>query len=222
MEKVRIVVADDQNLFREMMTSYLNQDPELEVTGEATSGEEALEKVKSLKPDVVLLDIVMPDIDGIEVTRVIKRDYPETKVVLLTGYHQEKFIFEALQMGASGYLSKDSSAEQVKEAVRTAMRGESLLEPKITTQLIHEFIKMRAVDREPSREPKKESALSLLTAREKEILALIAKGKSNQEISGELFISEYTVKTHISNLFRKLNLNDRVQAVLFAIENGIR
>jgi len=170
----------------------------------------------------VLLDIVMPDIDGIEVTRMIKRDFPETKVVLLTGYHLEKFIFEALQMGASGYLSKDSSAEQVKEAVRTAMRGESLLEPKITTQLIHEFVKLRRSEKEPSRESKKESAVGSLTAREKEILALIAKGKSNQEISADLFISEYTVKTHISNLFRKLNLNDRVQAVLFALENGIR
>jgi DNA-binding NarL/FixJ family response regulator len=222
MEKVRIVVADDQNLFREMMISFLNQDPEIEVTGEATSGEETLQQVRALRPDVVLLDIVMPDIDGIEVTKIIKKEFPETKVVLLTGYHQEKFIFEALQMGASGYLSKDSSADQVKEAVRTAMRGESLLEPKITTQLIHEFVKLRRTEKEPFKEPRKESAVGSLTAREREILALIAKGKSNQEISTDLFISEYTVKTHISNLFRKLNLNDRVQAVLFALENGIR
>ena len=157
-------------------------------------------------------------------TGQIKKNLPEVRVVLLTGYHQERYIFEALQMGASGYLSKDSTSQSVKDAVRTAYRGESLLEPKMTTQLINEFIKMKKGDklRQLEETPVEDAGLRSLTAREREILKLIAQGKSNQDISSELFISEHTVKTHISNLFRKLGMTDRVQAVLFAIEKGVR
>ncbi|HEY4000339.1 MAG TPA: response regulator transcription factor [Candidatus Xenobia bacterium] len=221
-KKIRVLVADDQNLFREMMIASLSSEPDIDVVGASVSGEETLSMVSDLKPDVVLMDIILPDVDGITVTGKIKRDCPEVKVVLLTGYHQERYIFEALQMGASGYLSKDSTAQTVKDAVRTAHQGESLLEPKVTTQLITEFVKMKRGDRTRPEEPQVEDGLRGLTTREREILKLIAQGKSNQDISSELFISEHTVKTHISNLFRKLGMTDRVQAVLFAIEKGLK
>src|SRR5580658_9342720 len=150
-KKIRVLVADDQNLFREMMIVSLGAEPDIDVVGAAVSGAETLAMVRSLKPDVVLMDIILPDVDGITVTGQIKKESPDVKVVLLTGYHQERYIFEALQMGASGYLSKDSTAQSVKEAVRTAYSGESLLEPKVTTQLIAEFIKMKRGER--SRQP---------------------------------------------------------------------
>ncbi|MHB2021083.1 MAG: response regulator [Candidatus Xenobia bacterium] len=217
-----MLVADDQNLFREMMINHLGMEPDIEVVGASVSGEETLEMVRNLQPDVVLMDIILPDVDGITVTGQIKRTLPDVKVVLLTGYHQERYIFEALQMGASGYLSKDATAQTVKDAVRTAYRGESLLEPKVTTQLITEFVKMKKGDRPKQPEEAPEDGLRGLTTREREILRLIAQGKSNQDISTELFISEHTVKTHISNLFRKLGMTDRVQAVLYAIEKGVR
>ena len=220
--KIRVLVADDQNLFREMMINHLGMEPDIEVVGASVSGEETLDMVRSLQPDVVLMDIILPDVDGITVTGQIKRAQPDVKVVLLTGYHQERYIFEALQMGASGYLSKDATAQTVKDAVRTAYRGESLLEPKVTTQLITEFVKMKKGDRPRQPEEPQEDGLRGLTTREREILKLIAQGKSNQDISTELFISEHTVKTHISNLFRKLGMTDRVQAVLYAIEKGVR
>ncbi len=222
-KKIRVLVADDQNLFREMMMVSLGQETDIEVVGASVSGEETLGMVRNLKPDVVLMDIILPDVDGITVTGQIKKDFPQVKVVLLTGYHQERYIFEALQMGASGYLSKDSTAQSVKDAVRTAHQGESLLEPKITTQLITEFVKMKKGDRpRQPEEPAQEDGLRGLTSREREILKLIAQGKSNQDISSELYISEHTVKTHISNLFRKLGMTDRVQAVLYAIEKGVK
>ena len=217
-KSIRVLVADDQNLFREMMVGYLVREENIVVVGEAESGSETLTKVKSLRPDVVLLDIQLGDMDGIEVTDLIKLHDPDCRVVLLTGFHNEVYIFQAFKKGCSGYLSKDTSMEKVLEAVRKAYKGDALLEPADTTRIIREY---EQVDRK-SRSTEKPAEEIKLTPREREILALIADALSNQEIADRLFISEYTVKTHVSNLFRKLGINDRVQAVLYALQRGIR
>ena len=217
---IRVLVADDQNLFREMMVGYLRREGDIEVVGEAESGAETLTKVKSLQPDVVLLDIQLGDMDGIEVTHMVKAQDPECRVVLLTGFHNEEYIFQAFKIGCSGYLSKDTSMDKVMEAVRKAHKGDALLEPADTTRIIREY---EQIDRlHKSRNNDKPLDEVKLTPREREILALIADALSNQEIAEKLFISEYTVKTHVSNLFRKLGINDRVQAVLYALQRGIR
>lgn len=220
--KIRVFVADDQSLFREMLIGMLNKEEDIEVVGEAATGTDAIRKIRALQPDVALVDINMPEQNGIKVTEVIKNDFENVRIVVLTGYSQETYIFEALQRGASGYLSKDISAEKVKEAIRTVFQGESLLEAKITTKLIKEFVKIKVngQDMEES-EPEITDEIPL-TKREIEVLRLIAKGLSNMDIASKLFISEHTVKTHVGNLLRKLGLADRVQAVLYAIERGIR
>jgi len=222
-KRIKVLVADDQTLFRDLMISHMKRHADILVIGQAVSGKDTLEKARELQPDVVLLDIQLGDMDGIEVTEGLKRQSPSTRVVLLTGFHNEDYIYRALQMGASGYLSKDSSVEDVLEAVRLAHKGDSLLDPVATTRLIREF-EIRKTQSPPTGEPQPSDngALEKLTTREQEILGLIADGLSNQDIAQRLFISEYTVKTHISNMFRKLGLNDRVQAVLFALQHGLR
>ncbi|MBM3462370.1 MAG: response regulator transcription factor [Armatimonadetes bacterium] len=222
-KKIKLLVADDQNLFRDLIIGRLKRDLEIQVVGAAVSGRDTIDKVQQLTPDVVLLDIQLGDMDGIEVTQAIKGSKPETKVVLLTGFHSRESIYKAFQFGASGYLSKDASIDTVLEHVRAAHKGESLLDPEATTRLIREMEvgKGRNAPAE-DRLREKTDILDELTQREYEILGLIADGLSNQQIAGNLFISEYTVKTHISNLFRKLAINDRVQAVLKALEAGIR
>ncbi|MGV8119521.1 MAG: response regulator [Candidatus Xenobiia bacterium LiM19] len=220
---IKVLVADDQNLFREMLVGMLGMEEDIEVVAEASQGRDALDKIRAFRPDVVLIDISMPELDGIQVTEMVKKEFDKIKVVMLTGYSQEDYIFEALQKGASGYLSKDISAEKVKEAIRTVYQGESLLEAKITTKLIREFVKIQGSEKiiEPQ-EMQGDTKNIPLTKRETEILRLIARGMSNVEIGKKLFISEHTVKTHVGNLLRKLSLSDRVQAVLYAVERGIR
>lgn len=220
---IKVLVADDQNLFREMLVGMLGMEEDIEVVAEASQGRDALDKIRAFRPDVVLIDINMPELDGIQVAEMVKKEFDKIKVVMLTGYSQEDYIFEALQKGASGYLSKDISAEKVKEAIRTVYQGESLLEAKITTKLIREFVKIQGSEKiiEPQ-EMQGDTKNIPLTKRETEILRLIARGMSNVEIGKKLFISEHTVKTHVGNLLRKLSLSDRVQAVLYAVERGIR
>jgi len=220
---IKVLVADDQNLFREMLVGMLSMEEDIEVVAEASQGRDALDKIRAFRPDVVLIDIGMPELDGIQVAEMVKKEFDRIKVVMLTGYSQEDYVFEALQKGASGYLSKDISAEKVKEAIRTVYQGESLLEAKITTKLIREFVKIQGSEK--SAEPQEihgDIKDIPLTKRETEILRLIARGMSNVEIGKKLFISEHTVKTHVGNLLRKLSLSDRVQAVLYAVERGIR
>ncbi len=222
--RIRVFVADDQHLFREMMVGLLNVEEDIEIVGEASNGKEAVQKIRELKPDVVLIDINMPELNGIQVTELIKKELDSVRIVVLTGYSEEDYIFEALQRGASGYLSKEVSAAKVKEAIRTVHQGESLLEARITTKLIKEFVKMQGADRSPDQEEKESGEYKdiPITKREVEILRLIARGMSNVEIGAKLYISEHTVKTHVGNLLRKLGLSDRVQAVLYAVERGIR
>lgn len=220
---IKVLVADDQKLFREMLIDHLRQEADIEVVGEADSGADTLEKARRLSPDILLLDIQLGDMDGLEVTEKVKAGVPNVKVVLLTGFHNEEYIYRGFQVGASGYLSKDTSLERVLDAVRRAYEGDALLEPMTTTRIIREFDRRdRQGERASRPEPAAEDKTPKLTPRETEILTLIADGKSNQEIAERLFISEYTVKTHVSNLFRKLGINDRVQAVLHAFKIGLR
>ena len=222
-EKIRVLVADDQKLFREMLIDHLRLEIDIDVVGEAQSGTETLEKTFRLKPDILLLDIQLGDMDGLEVTRRVKTETPTVKVVLLTGFNHEEYIYQGFQAGASGFLSKDTSIERVLDAVRDAHVGDSLLEASKTTRIIrdHERRQKRDSARHDSKRGEQQRE-NRLTPRENEILAHIADGLSNQEIADRLFISEYTVKTHVSNLFRKLGINDRVQAVLYALETGVR
>ena len=216
---ITVLVADDSRLFREMLVGILNLESDIKVVAETKNGTETLETVKELKPDICLIDVKMPDLDGIKVTELIKSRYPSIKVILLTAYVDEDYIFNALEKGASGFLTKESPLEKVIEAVRTIHNGESMLDAISTSKLIREFLRLK--EEPPAKTRKNEKLLSQLTEREQEILGLIAKGMSNQEIANQLFISEHTVKTHVSNLLRKLKFSDRVQLVIFAFHEGL-
>lgn len=221
---IRVLVADDQALFREMLVQSLTHEPDIEVVGAAESGAETLEKTTRLSPDVLLLDIQLGDMDGLEVTEKIKKQREDIKVVLLTGFHNEEYIYRGFQSGASGYLSKDTSVEGVLQAVRQAFSGDALLEPDNTTRILRQYEPTRRHVSHPTLPRRGDAQPSPvpLTKRESEILALIADGLSNQEIAQRLFIRESTVKTHVSNLFRKIGVNDRVQAILYALSIRLR
>jgi NarL family two-component system response regulator LiaR len=195
------------------MRAYLDSHPDFEVVGEAASGGEAVGLVKKLVPDVVLMDLVMPRMDGVEATRRVRDISPRTQVVVLTSYHDDEYVFPALQAGALSYVLKDSRMEEVAEALRLAARGEALLHPRVASRVISELRGRRSEELNPFVE---------LTDREMEVLKLIAEGLSNSEIAGRLVISENTVKGYVSNILSKLHLNDRTQAAVYAWQKGIK
>ena len=213
---IRTLIADDQDMVREGFSVLLNAQPDIEVVGQAVDGGEAVQKVAELRPDVVLMDVRMPVLNGLEATRQIMND-PEstTKVLVLTTFDLDEYVFEALQLGASGFLLKDASANQLAEAVRIVASGEALLAPSITKRLISEFSRMG-----PPRQPNRKR-LEDLTERETEVLALIAQGLSNGEIAMQLVVAEQTVKTHVGRILVKLGLRDRTQAAIFAFQSGL-
>ncbi|MFD3699391.1 response regulator [Streptomyces sp. NPDC058646] len=213
---VKVVIADDQMMVRQGFTVLLNAQPDIEVVGQAVDGADAVAKVAELEPDVVLMDIRMPGMGGIEATSLITAA-PDAavKVLVLTTFDLDEYVYEALRAGASGFLLKDASADQLAEAVRVVAAGEALLSPNITKRLITEFSRMGA-PRPPSR-----ARIDLLTERETEVLSLIAQGLSNAEISQHLVLAEQTVKTHVSRILVKLGLRDRTQAAVFAYETGL-
>jgi DNA-binding NarL/FixJ family response regulator len=213
---LRILIADDQHLVRAGFRTILSTQPDLEVVGEAADGTEAIAMADDLKPDVVLMDIRMPGLDGIEATRriVSRGQPPEIRVLILTTFDLDEYVFDALQAGASGFLLKDSSPEQLIAAVRMVSPGDALLAPSITRRLIEEF----TASRTPARPP---AALDQLSSREREVFTLVAHGLSNREIAGKLFVGETTVKTHVTRILTKLGLRDRVQAVVLAYETGV-
>jgi DNA-binding NarL/FixJ family response regulator len=213
---VRIVIVDDQGMVRAGFRSLLAGEEDFEVVGEAANGEEAVEVVSRLVPDVTLMDIRMPVLDGIAATRRIVESGVETKVLVLTTFDLDEYVFEALRAGASGFLLKDAPAEELAAAVRVVAAGESLLAPGVTRRVIDAFVRRPAPPATP-REPR----LELLTPRELEVLGLLARGLSNLDISSRLFVSEGTTKTHVSNVLSKLGLRDRVQSVIFAYENAV-
>jgi len=213
---IRVLVVDDQELVRSGFCVILDAADGITVIGEAANGESAVAAAAASHPDVVLMDIRMPGMDGLEATRLITRGSPAApKVIMLTTFDLDDYVYEALRAGASGFLLKDSPRHDLIAAVRAAAAGDALLAPSVTRRLIEAFARRRP---ETSPSP---SRLATLTARERDVLELLARGRSNSEIAVSLFVSEATVKTHVGNLLAKLGLRDRVQAVILAYETGI-
>ncbi|MER6078465.1 response regulator transcription factor [Streptomyces sp. NPDC001833] len=214
---IRVVIADDQQMVRQGFTVLLNAQPGIEVVGQAVDGLDAVAKVAELVPDVVLMDIRMPELGGIEATRRIVGERPHIKVLVLTTFDLDEYVYEALRSGASGFLLKDASADKLAEAVRVVAAGDALLAPGITRRLITQFSQL---DGGGVRAPLK-ARVADLTERETEVLTLIAQGLSNAEIAERLVVAEQTVKTHVGRILVKLGLRDRTQAAVFAYESGL-
>ena len=210
----RLVVADDQDVVRVGLTRILGGEPDLEVVGEAADGEAALREVRRTRPDVVLMDIRMPVLDGLEATRRITGAHAECRVLILTTFGLDGYVFEALRAGASGFMLKDAAAEEIAGAVRIVASGDALLAPAVTRAVIEQFARQP-----PHRDPPR--AVAELTPREREVLDLMLQGLSNPEICGRLFISDATAKTHVAHILQKLGVRDRVQAVIYAYEHGV-
>jgi DNA-binding NarL/FixJ family response regulator len=216
-QTVRVLIADDHVLVRDGFAMILSTQPDLQVVGEAADGDEAIRAARELRPDVVLMDIRMPNVDGIEATAAICRD-TRAKVLVLTTFDLDEYVYDALRAGASGFLLKDMRRSELVDAIRVVAAGEALLAPTVTRRLIADVVG-RARPAPAASQPG--SRLTLLTARETEALRQIARGLSNAEIARELYVTEHTVKTHVSSLLGKLGLRDRVQAVVLAYESGL-
>jgi DNA-binding NarL/FixJ family response regulator len=212
---IRVLIADDQALVRSGFRMILEARDDLEVVGEAENGAQALELAREQEPDVVLMDVRMPVLDGVEATRRLLEAGSSARVIILTTFDLDEYVFEALRAGASGFLLKDVEPTQLVEAIRIVASGEALLAPSITRRLLDRFASLDVNERKPP------PGLDSLTPRELEILRLVAGGLSNAEIAAELVLSETTVKTHVSSVLRKLNLRDRVQAVVLTYEAGL-
>ena len=215
---IRILLVDDQALVRAGFRMILDAEPEMEVVGEASDGREAVDQVRALRPDVVLMDIRMPELDGLEAARRIlsSNGTDAPKILMLTTFDLDEYVYEALRAGASGFMLKDTPPEELVEAIMIVARGDALLAPSITRRVIEEFVR-----RPPASARKAPPELEELTAREREMLRFIARGLSNAEIAKAAFVSETTVKTHVAHILMKLRLRDRVQAVVYAYENGV-
>ncbi|WP_026583911.1 response regulator [Bacillus sp. J33] len=209
---IRVLIADDHHVVRRGLVFFLKTQPEIEIIGEAKNGREAVEWIESKQPDVVLMDLDMPEMNGIEATRKIKEKHPNVKIMILTSFSDQDHVIPAIEAGASGYQLKDVEPDVLVQAIIQLMKGENQLHPKATSHLLSHLTNKNSTQRKP---------LDELTKRELEVLREIAKGKSNKEIASSLYITEKTVKTHVSNLLSKLELADRTQAALFAVKNGL-
>jgi DNA-binding NarL/FixJ family response regulator len=207
---IRILIADDHHVVRRGLAFFLGTQQEIEIVGEAGNGKEALELARSLKPDLVLMDLVMPEMDGIQATKCIKSEFPAIKILMLTSFSDQDHVIPALEAGASGYQLKDIQPDELISCIKKIIAGENQLHPKATSHLLASL---------SSKEARK--TIDVLTNRELDVLKEIARGKSNKEIASTLFITEKTVKTHVSNLLSKLELADRTQAALFAVKNQL-
>jgi DNA-binding NarL/FixJ family response regulator len=212
---IRVLIADDQGMVRSGFTVLMNAQPDIEVIGEAVNGQEAVAKAADLRPDVILMDVRMPVLDGLQATRQISALPDPPKILVLTTFDLDDYVYEALRSGASGFLLKDASANELADAVRLVAAGDAMLAPGVTRRLIAEFARMGA-PRAPTRK-----TLEGLTERESEVLTLVARGMSNAEIADHLVVAEQTVKTHVSRILMKLGLRDRTQAVVVAYETGL-
>ena len=214
MSKIRIIVADDHTLFRQGVKTLLSAEPDIEVVGEASNGSEAAEKAAELRPDVVLMDIGMPGTSSFETTRQIKRNRPETKVLFLTMYDDEEYLVEGMEVGANGYVLKDSPAGQLVSAIRDVHRGGSYLSPRMLSQLVDDFrTRVKTNERVPR--------FATLTPREREVLKMLAEGNSVKEVACQLNLSVKTVEAHKFNLMRKLDIHNKAQLVQYAIQKKI-
>lgn len=209
-DKISIVLVDDHAIVRQGLRTYLELQPDIEVVGEASDGNEAVAIVRDVLPDIVLMDLVMPNSDGVEATRAITAMAPSTRVIVLTSFSEDEKVFASIKAGAQGYLMKDVLPQDLVRAIRTVYRGEAQLDPEIARKLMHEFTN-----------PQPTSPRHDLTDRELEVLGLIAHGKTNKDIAEELVLSEKTVKTHVSNILQKLHLSDRTQAAVYALRQKI-
>ena len=209
---IRVVIADDQPLVRTGLRMILHAEPDIEVVGEAADGRSAIAECARLCPDVVLMDVRMPDVDGIEATRVVTNATDPPRVLVLTTFDLDEIVYDALRAGASGFLLKDAPEERLTTAIRVVADGGSLFAPSVTGRLIAEFAR---------RTPEPKADLTGLTEREHQVLLLVARGLSNAEIARELFVSDNTVKTHVARVLMKLGVRDRVQAVVLAYESGL-
>ncbi|MEU1009133.1 response regulator transcription factor [Streptomyces sp. NPDC005890] len=217
---IRVLIADDQEMVRQGFTVLLDTQPDIEVVGQAVHGRDAIARTAELAPDVVLMDVRMPELGGIEATRRITEDHPAVRVLVLTTFDLDEYVYDALRAGASGFLLKDASADKLAEAVRVVAAGDALLAPGITRRLLAEFSRLDGNGSGGGRAPLKRR-VGDLTERETEVLALIAQGLSNAEIAERLVVAEQTVKTHVGRILVKLGLRDRTQAAVFAYESGV-
>jgi DNA-binding NarL/FixJ family response regulator len=212
---IRVVIADDEDLVRSGIRMIIEQQPDLEVAGEATNGIEAVRRTQTLRPDVVLLDVRMPDLDGIQAATRISRDAPRTRILMLTTFDKDRYLYDAMRAGACGFMLKSAPPEQLVSAIRVVAAGDALLDPALTRRLLEDFTQRPPPGQDLS------PLLDDLTEREAEILGLIAQGLTNSDIAASLHVSVSTVKTHINHLFRKLDIHERVQAVILAYETGL-
>ncbi len=212
---IRVVIADDQAMVRAGFRSLLSEEPDIDVVADAADGEQAVRAVRRFSPDVVLMDIRMPNVDGLEATRRIVEAGLATRVLILTTFDIDEYVYDGLRAGASGFLLKDASPEQLIAAIHVLAEGDAVLAPSVTRRVIESFARL------PAHREHLESALDRLTARERGVLRLLAQGRSNSEIAHELVVSHATTKTHVRNVLAKLDLRDRVHAVVFAYESGL-
>ena len=206
---INVLLVDDHEMVRLGVSSYLSIQDDIEVIGEAENGRVGYEKALELRPDVILMDLVMDEMDGIESTKLILKDWPDAKIIIVTSFIDDEKVYPAIEAGAAGYLLKTSTAHEIAEAIRAIQRGERVLEPEVTTKMMDRLTNRTPILHED------------LTNREQEVLLLIAEGKSNQEIADSLFITLKTVKTHVSNILSKLEVEDRTQATIYAFKHGL-
>jgi DNA-binding NarL/FixJ family response regulator len=206
---IKVMLVDDHAVLRDGLKNILDLEEDIEVTGVAVSGHEALENVSSINPDIILMDINIPDMNGVEVTKIMKKRYPDIKIIMLTMYSHDEYFMSAIREGADGYLLKDSPSQHVVEAIRTVQQGESVIHPKMTKKLLTMHQKLE------------EPIDNQLTEREKDVLICLVEGLSNKEIADKLFISDKTVKIHVSKIFRKLDVKSRSQAVIHAVQHKL-
>lgn len=214
---IRILLVDDQPLFREGLATLLTIHEDVTVIGEANNGQEAIDQAAALRPDVVLMDVRMPVLDGVAATRILQQEQPHLPVIILTTFDDDEYVFEGLRAGAVGYLLKDVSSQKLIEAIKTAVRGETFLQPSVAAKVVAEFTRMTSLSTGVTNQPLPEP----LSERELEILQILANGASNREIANKLFIAEGTVKNHVTNILGKLDVRDRTQAALKAKALGL-
>jgi NarL family two-component system response regulator LiaR len=212
-QRITVLICDDQAIVRKGIRALLATEPNIEVIGEAENGQEAVSQVKELRPDVILMDLVMPEVDGVEATRRITGHQPAARILVLTSFATDDKVFPAIKGGALGYLLKDSSPEELVQAIQQVYRGEPSLHPTVARRVLQELSRPEEMEEPPRSEP--------LTERELEVLRLVARGLSNQQIANQLMISEATVRTHVSRILSKLHLASRIQAALYALDKGL-
>jgi len=216
MNPIRVLLVDDHTLFREGIRRLVNEQPDMEIIGEAANGRQAIDRAVELQPDVILMDIAMPDMTGLDAAEIIKKQRPQARVLLLTVHDDREYLFRALEVGASGYVLKEAEAQALVMAIQAVHRGEIYLYPSVTRWLVQDYLQ-----RGRSGHPEEQQRLDELTERQQTVLQLLAEGHTNQEIANKLVLSPYTIQTHIQNIMQKLNLHSRADLIKYAIRHGL-